>query len=125
MIKSFNRYTNDCYNHFLRNTAIGIDLDIGYVPFLIIYFIDILSYIKVIKRFFLYIGRYSTNIWLIHSFFCYYFYAVVKIVTFPKYAILGLLILFLLSYIASVMVEGFYYILGKLFNKVRIVKMEN
>ncbi len=105
---------------FLRNTAIGIVLDIIYVPFLIIYFLDILKNLKIVKKVFLCLGRQSTNMWLIHSFFCYYFYAVVKIVIFPKNAVLSLLVLIILSYIASIIIDGFYNICSKVWNRIKL-----
>ena len=50
----------------------------------------------------------STNMWLIHTFFCYYFGVTAKIVAAPRYAIPALIILFAMSYAASVLVDKFW-----------------
>lgn len=90
---------------YLRNTAIGSDLDILYVPVIIICILDVLNYIKIFRKIFLLIGNESTNMWLIHSFYCYYFYIFVKIIIFPRYAILSLLLLVVMSYFTSLLID--------------------
>lgn len=55
-----------------------------------------------VRRILLCFGKQSTNMWLIHSFFCYYFSAVVKIVVWPRYAIPSLVLLVILTYAASI-----------------------
>ena len=62
-------------------------------------------------------GKGSTNIWLIHSFYCYYFF--VRIVAASRLAILSLGVLPMLSYMSSVAVTCFW----KKCNRNR--KMEN
>lgn len=109
---------------FLRNTGFGNTADIIYVPFLIICFLDILKNMKCLKKVFLSIGRQSTNMWLIHTFFCYYFYVFVKVVIFPKYAVLSLLILIALSYIVSVLINGFYHKGRKIWNRLLALRAE-
>lgn len=89
----------------MRNTAIGSDLDILYVPVIIICILDVLNYIKIFRKIFLLIGNESTNMWLIHSFYCYYFYIFVKIIIFPRYAILSLLLLVVMSYFTSLLID--------------------
>lgn len=59
---------------------------------------------KVLRMF----GRESTNMWFIHSFYCYYFYGIVRIVIAPRWAVPSFLILFLLSYGSARAVSELY-----------------
>ena len=49
------------------------------------------------------LSRYTTGVWLIHSFFCYYYFK--KIAFFPKYSILILLWMLLLSVVCTIMID--------------------
>lgn len=101
---------------YLRQMGPGDSLDIVYIPFMIVTAMDLLDRLSVVKKVLLYIGKESTNMWLIHSFFCYYFYGVVKIVVAPKWAVPSLMILLVLTYIASVCVSFFWRKLEKGFD---------
>ena len=54
------------------------------------------------------LGNKSTNMWLIHTFFCYYFYEIAKGVTYSGNAIIALTILVVITYLASCAVEWFW-----------------
>lgn len=97
---------------FCRNNWSGEALDILYVPVLTVCCLDLLKHLKWIRILLRHLGKQSTNMWLIHSFFCYYFYPVVKIVVFPRYAVLSLLVLIVLSYGASFLLSLFWKQLG-------------
>lgn len=56
--------------------------------------------------------------WLIHSFFCYYFSSVVKIVVWSRYAIPSLLVLVILTYGAAVSVDYFWNAVIKAYSKI-------
>ena len=58
----------------------------------------------------IYLGRHSMNMWLIHTFFCYYYFQ--EIVFMPRYSILILLWTILLSLTSSVIIEKMKYYLG-------------
>jgi hypothetical protein len=105
---------------FLREFYLGDVLDVIYVPFMIICSIDLLERMKWVKAILYKIGTKSTNMWLIHSFFCYYFYAVVKIIVFLKWAIPCLVMLLILTYIASVGVDLFWEYISKM--RIKIAK---
>ena len=90
---------------YFRQTGIGDSFDIIYIPFLIVTSKDLLERVPHIRKIFLHIGKESTNMWLIHPFFCYYFYPFVKIVVAPRWALPSLFILIVMSYLASVMVD--------------------
>ncbi len=61
-----------------------------------------------------YFGRMSTNLWLIHTFFCYYFYPFTIAVFWSRNPLVAYLTLLLLSLLASVLLKQFYLGLGKL-----------
>ena len=107
---------------FLRQSQLGEIFDIFYIPVLTVATIDLLSRVKVIKKGFGLLGCQSTFMWLIHSFFCYYFGALAKIVTAPRYAILSLLVLIVMTYIASVLLDYLWKGIGFVYQKVLLLR---
>lgn len=78
----------------------------GLVPL----FICLLSMFKLEKnKFILMMSKYTTGIWLIHSFFCYYYFK--GLAFFPKYSLLILIWIILLSTLCTV---GINYIKNKI-----------
>lgn len=77
-------------------------------PITIITFIGILSLKKLsfLKPILEEIGKYSTYIWLTHTFYCYLWCQ--KFVFFPKYSVLIFLLLLFISYTTGVFIEAFY-----------------
>ena len=74
------------------------------------------------KKTFLALGKQSTNMWLTHTFFCYYFYPAVKIVVvYPKYAILSLIVFVAFTYVASVLLDLFWKGLGIGYRKAKLL----
>lgn len=55
-----------------------------------------------------YLGKHSTNIWLVHSFFCYYFGVVAKSIVFFRWAVPAFLVLLAYSLAASILLTGFW-----------------
>lgn len=104
---------------FLRMATFGLVLDVFLIPVLCVTSLDLLRHLKGTKMVLLRIGEESTNMWLIHTFFCYYFFGVVKIVVAPKWAVPSLLVLILLSYGASVALTWFWKGVSALRQKVR------
>jgi hypothetical protein len=92
----------------LRQKITGDQLDIIFVPLITIASIDIVGRLNFLKKCLPPLGKQSTNMWLIHTFFCYYFGVTAKIVAAPRYAIPALIILFAMSYAASVLVDKFW-----------------
>ena len=97
----------------LRLKVIGEQLDIFFVPILTIVSINFVNKLSILKKSLSALGKRSTNMWLIHTFFCYYFGITAKIVAAPRYAILALIVLFAMSYAASILVEKFWKKVGK------------
>lgn len=108
-----------CVVIVLRQSVIGDSADFAYIPVLLVMSKSLLQRLRFLERILARIGRQSTNMWLIHSFFCYYFYPVVRIVVAPRWAIPSLLVLIVLTYGASVGVTQFWMILGRIWNKER------
>lgn len=83
------------------------------IPMLTVFF----SKCKIIKYVFEFLGKHSTNIWLIHSFYCYYFLEITQLVFLTRNVWVDLLILLLLSLVSSIGLEWFYSLLGRRFRK--------
>lgn len=101
---------------YFRQSGLGNTLDIIYVPFLIVTAVDFMYHIPILRTIFLHIGKYSTNMWLLHTFFCYYFYPMVKIVVAPGWAIPSLIILGILTYGASIVIHYFWNLIEQLYH---------
>lgn len=72
-------------------------------PLMVSCFIAITN-IRYLSDMFKYLGKHSTNIWLIHGFFYYYFY---DFIYYPKYWILILIIFLLLNILCSIGLNKF------------------
>lgn len=95
----------------------GQILDILYVPCLIVFLTDLLRHLRPMQTVLLAIGKESTSMWLIHPFFCYYFYPVVQIVVAPRWGVLSLLVLLVLSYLAAKLVRLFWWCIGTIIHR--------
>ncbi len=93
---------------FLRNYQYGEQFDLLFVPMFILFALDFIKRIKITDKVLMLLGDNSTNMWLIHTFYCYYIYYIVKLVLLPKYSILCLLLLIILSLITSIIIEYIY-----------------
>lgn len=66
-----------------------------------------------IENFFMLMGKHSTNIWLVHTFFCYYYFH--DFIYGFKYPILIYIVTFGFSFISSVVINKIYHLLfGKM-----------
>lgn len=54
------------------------------------------------------LGTHSTNMWLIHSFFCYYFGYFARIVVITKSPLLSLITLLMMTYFAAVLTDALW-----------------
>ncbi|KAF6582793.1 acyltransferase family protein [Paenibacillus sp. EKM211P] len=78
-------------------------IDMIIAPIVILVSIHLMNKLKLTKPF-VYLGKNSMNIWLTHTFFCYYYFQ--SIVFFPKVSILILLWLILLTILTSIIVNS-------------------
>lgn len=113
-----------CTVIFLRQSTIGDSIDFIYIPFLIITSLDLLKRLLLVKKMIGAIGKQSTNMWLIHSFLCYYFYSTAKIIVAPRWAILSLILLIALTYGVSMILTQFWSMLYKVCHRIMIVYNE-
>ena len=91
---------------FLRQKVSGPSLDILYAPAVCIALVAVTSKIHFMARFLGSLGKYSTTMWLTHSFYCYYFYAIVQIVVWPRWGILSFVILLAISYTTAFLLDN-------------------
>lgn len=61
------------------------------------------------------LGKHSNNIWLVHTFFCYYYFQ--NIIFYPKYSILIITWLLIISLIVSIVINLIDNIINNLINK--------
>lgn len=109
---------------YIRQFIFGSIYDMIYTPFLIIFFLDFINKFKLLKKVFVLLGNHSTNIWLIHSFLCYYFYFFVRIVVYFRWGVLCLLILLILSLLASYAVNYFWKFINKIYLTLKILLLK-
>ena len=107
---------------FLRQSQLGDIFDVFYIPVLTVASMDMLNRLKILKKGVLFLGRKSTSMWLIHPFFCYYFGFPAKIVAAPRLAILSLLILIVMTYIVSVLLDLFWKGIGFVYQRILLLR---
>jgi peptidoglycan/LPS O-acetylase OafA/YrhL len=92
----------------LRQKVTGESLDMLYAPALTICVVEISRLLPIISRTLMAIGKHSTTIWLTHTFWCYYFYPVVQVVVWPRYAAICYTMLLVISYAFALLFDGFW-----------------
>jgi len=92
----------------LRQIFLRKYFDVLYVPILCVILPDLAHRFPILGKLFDVFGQESTNIWLIHSFFCYYFYGIVKIVVATHWAVPSYVTLAVMSYAAARLVTLFW-----------------
>ena len=85
-----------------------------FCPVLIAMLSVVLDALTPVKKLLGFLGRHSTNSWLIHSFYCYYFLEVTRLVYASRLWWVDLLILLLLSLVSSMALEKLYALGAKL-----------
>lgn len=104
-----------------RTFSMGADFDLIYVPFFMLFCMEFVKAAGFLENILLVLGKYSADMWLIHGFYCYYFYAVTKIVCWTGNAIVDLFTLLALSFASAVAVNELYAFIAKNYKK-RIIK---
>ena len=97
--------------------VIGEILKLILIPIFIFLIANIISTCKFME----WIGKHSTNIWLTHSFFCYYLFP--KIVFYPQYSILVCIWIMSLSLGSSYIVKMLMHCMKKLSQNLKIVNL--
>lgn len=93
---------------YARYYILDMEMDIILVPCLVALFIELLDGIGVLRKIFEILGNHSTNMWLTHTFFCYYFYPFVQLTHISSNPWIDLSVLTALSFGVSVLLDGFY-----------------
>jgi len=74
----------------------------------------VLEWIKAftpLQKFFALLGRHSTNMWLTHSFYCYYFGGAVKLILISRNAYIALAMLIVLSLVTAIALDKFWKVI--------------
>lgn len=100
---------------YLKVYSLPASCDLLLAPLFVMTCTVFLEETGVLKGIFMFLGEYSTNMWLIHSFYCYYFYFFVKIVYGLKNPVISMVILVLLSLGSSILVDLFWKGVKKLY----------
>ncbi len=90
---------------YIRGYILGTIIEIIHAMAFTIFASLFFDSLKYVKKAFCFVGKYSTDMWLNHSFFCYYFYEATKIVYSTSSVWIDLLILVALSLVSSILVE--------------------
>lgn len=83
----------------------GEDAELLYVPFLTVFASVLFDNMKRIKKVFVFLGEQSTYMWLVHSFYCYYFYDFTLIVYRTRNVFVDLFVLVFISACTSIILE--------------------
>ena len=98
--------------------AASMELDFIFTPLFVFSFAALLNRTRVAKKVLDFFATHSTNIWLTHTFWCYYLGQ--EIVLLPKYSTLIFLWTLILSVVSSVIVNIIYFLVMKLFFKAKV-----
>lgn len=105
---------------YVRYGISSLDLDVLLVPFVCLSMLVLMNCISLLGKMLLFIGKNSTNMWLTHSFYCYYFYPFVRMVYYSKNAVISYLTLVILSLLTSILIDLLWKYIFKLYHKVHI-----
>lgn len=100
-----------CLLIFYLRSQVGENVDYLFAPIFIACGVALLKDMKFINHGMALLGNRSTDIWLIHGFFCYYFFQ--SFIYAPKLSILILPWLLFWSYLSGWVIEKLFYYLNK------------
>lgn len=99
-----------------RTYILGGEADLVYCGVLVPLISVLLDRMVPVKKSLVYLAKHSTNIWFIHSFYCYYYPEVARVVYGTRNVVADLLILIVMSLVSSIILEWFYAHLGSVLN---------
>ncbi len=102
--------------YFCHNSS----LDFLFASILIIVYKIIIDSYKPIRKPLEILGKHSTNMWLVHTFFCYYFGVVAKSIVFFRWAVPALVVLIAYSLIASILIDFIWKYVDRIGSKIRL-----
>ena len=95
-----------CILIFFLRLVLGSIYDFIWAPIFIVSTTTLIRNIPLLRELFNIIGKRSAKMWLIHSFYCYYFFQ--EIIFAPKYSIIILIFLLIASYLSAFFLDKFY-----------------
>ena len=96
-----------------------LSADLVLVPFFVAFLSVLFDCVRPLKAGFRFLGGHSTNMWLVHSFYCFYFLEFTLIVYATRSVWIDLLILIALSLATSIVLDGLYDFLGEMWTRLR------
>ena len=105
---------------YLRVFIFPIAMDLLLVPIFIFATMLFINVTKVLKKPLLILGNNSTNMWLIHSFYCYYFYPIPKFIYGFEQPLISIAVLLIMSFISSILLDKFWNIIGIIYHKLSL-----
>jgi len=112
-----------CFVVYVRQFFLKVDFEIVIVPifvFICYIFVEETGFLKKPLEF---MGEHSTNIWLIHTFFCFYFGTVAKFIYGFNNVVISYIILLALSLGSSMLVNLIWKVIGVGYQRVRAWSM--
>lgn len=100
---------------YTRVFYIDISLDILLTPVFILFSYNLINIFKKVSKIFEYLGKNSTNMWLNHSFFCYYYWMFAKAVYYFNNPLITFIILLALSLASSILTDFVWQLLSKIY----------
>lgn len=110
---------------YVRYKIIEFDLDIIIVPIFLLAVLRLIDNFSFTSELLVFLGKNSTNMWLTHSFYCYYFYPFVKIVYSSGSALIAFVILVALSLITSFLIDLFWKYVSKVYHQIHLFLLNN
>lgn len=93
---------------FIRRYVPGNEIEFAIVFAMVFASKTLFDGIRILRKPFSVFGKYSTNMWLIHSFFCYYFGLVSRSLVFFRWGLLAFAVLTAYTFGASVLLSLFW-----------------
>lgn len=103
----------------LRMYVVGPNLDVVICSIMICLLSVVLDKLTVLKKIFVFFSKHSTNMWLTHGFFCFYFLEFTRIVYCTRNILVDFSILIILSVAASMFTDAVYNTAGKLYHQLK------
>lgn len=102
---------------YLRVFIVPVALDTVLVPIFVFATMTFVNTTKIFQKPLGILGNHSTNIWLIHSFYCYYFYPIPKYIYGLKQPVLTFTALLILSFVSSLLLNKLWNLVGWIYSK--------
>ena len=103
---------------YVRQFFLKVDFEIVIVPIFVFVCYVLIEEVGFIKRPLAFLGSHSTNMWLLHTFYCYYFGAISKFIYGFNNALISYSILLLMSVGSSMLVDMIWKAVGSIGSRI-------